>query len=350
MVCFFIPQDKLEDIISEEMDKNQDEQSNWFKIFSHQNAIFVSSLDDYCYMDYEEPLFIFCESYGVEIIHETDYIENIPNNPASTTRYPNGVFILNISEDEARIIQEEYGVICQSIDKMDDGVLVSDGNEFEPNKDDTEYDWNIILANYVYSEVPSNHLILIDRYLFADDYSEEMSSALQNIYEIINNLLPTSSLRCPYLISFFISQDVLDKYNLSLNEIGEEIDNIIDSLSRNYSINIEILSMRHHCGLYKNIHDRFIITNYSIIKISHMINAFEDGKSKCMQSITAKRLFTKKGLNDYCDSPIKMHTNVTDAIHRYFTWRENHPDVLDSRYMYNGQLSIMNNHNVYQKY
>lgn len=75
MVCFFIPQDKLEDIISEEMDKNQDEQSNWFKIFSHQNAIFVSSLDDYCYMDYEEPLFIFCESYGVEIIHETDYIE-----------------------------------------------------------------------------------------------------------------------------------------------------------------------------------------------------------------------------------------------------------------------------------
>ena len=39
MVCFFIPQDKLEDIISEEMDKNQDEQSNWFKIFSHQKKL-----------------------------------------------------------------------------------------------------------------------------------------------------------------------------------------------------------------------------------------------------------------------------------------------------------------------
>ena len=339
MVCFFITQDKLEDIVCEEMEKDQDEQSNWFKIFAHQNTIFVSSLNDNKYLDYEEPLFIFCESYNIEIKFETDYIENIPNNPASTSRYPNGVFILNISEEEAKKIQQEYGIICQSIDTMDDGVLVNEGNQFEPDKDDTDYDWNYILANYGYSEVPSNHLLLIDRYLFADENSEEINSALQNIYEIFNNLLPKNSLKCSYLISFFISQDVLEKYNLSLNEIGEEIHKMILELSRNYTINIEFISMRHRCGLYRNIHDRFIITNYTITKISHMLNAFEDGKSKCMQTITAQRLFTQKGLNDYCDSPIKMHTNVTNAIHRYFTWRRYHPEASDCVYMYNGQFS-----------
>lgn len=70
-----------------------------------------------------------------------------------------------------------------------------------------------------------------------------------------------------------------------------------------------------------------------------MLNAFEDGKSKCMQTITAQRLFTQKGLNDYCDSPIKMHTNVTNAIYRYFTWRRHHPEATDCVYMYNGQFS-----------
>ena len=99
MLSIFIPQDTLEDIVIDNMasEMEPEDQDVWFKIFTKQEFIYVSSWDEKKYLSQEDPLFLLNKSYGVKIEDATDYINTIPNHPESVTRYWNGIFLLNMS-------------------------------------------------------------------------------------------------------------------------------------------------------------------------------------------------------------------------------------------------------------
>ena len=341
MLSIFIPQNTLEDIVIDNMpvDMEPEDQDVWYKIFIKQEVIYVSSWDETKYLTDEDPLFQLSDSFGVEVRYETQYIEAIPDNHGLVTKYWNGIFLLDVSKEEAAEIQRDYGIICQSINNMDASILMDPDLRFSPKKKEKGYSWDFMLNKINAEHIPSNHLIMIDRYLFTD--SKEIENTLDNIFVILDAMLPLHALKQPYKITFIIGKQE-DGKDIGLSQVAHEVYDLIPSLKRPYLINVEILFHTYLSGLYSSIHNRCILTNYTITQLEHMINAFEDEESRCMQTILAQGLFSPNGLNGYCDSPHKTHHDVMTAIYNNLIWWVKNYLTTKSIYFFNGKEMKIN--------
>ena len=249
MLSIFIPQETLEDIVINNMasDTKPEDQDVWFKIFTKQKYIYVSSCDEKEHLTQEDPLFIL-DSSGVEIRYATQYIEDIPQNHQSVTEYWNGIFLLDISEKEASQIQKDYGVICQSVKNMDASILMDPGLRFSLKKGEVGYFWNEMLEAINAEQIPSNHLFLIDRYLLTKDKDkteeDDLNDILTNIYDITNALLPTHKLECRYKITFIIGEQK-EGLSFSASEVSQIVyEELIPCLNRSYDNRTEcVMSM-----------------------------------------------------------------------------------------------------------
>lgn len=356
MLSIFIPQETLEDIVIDNMasEMEPEKQDVWFKIFTKQECIYVSSLDEKKYLTQEDPLFIL-DSSGVEIRYATQYIEDIPQDHQLVTKYWNGVFLLDITEKEAATIQKDYGVICQSTNHMDASILMDPGLRFSLKKGEVGYFWNEMLEEINAEQIPSNHLFLIDRYLLSRDKDkkkkDDLKDILTNIYDIANAMLPTHKLECRYKITFIIGEQKEGK-SFSTSEISQIVcDKLIPSLNRSYGIDVEFIYLTHLSGLYTATHNRCILTNYTVTQLEHSIKAFEFKKNKyeifekvstCLQTIMPQGLFTSSGLNGYCDSPHKTHHNVMSAIYSNLIWWVKNYQTSMSDYYINSKKSKIN--------
>lgn len=356
MLSIFIPQDTLEDILIDNMasDMEPEDQDVWFKIFTKQQVIYVSSFDEQKYHSEDDPLFNLSDSYGVEIRYETAYIEAIPDNHKLVTKYWNGIFLLDISEEDAAEIQKDYGVICQSIAHMDASILMDPGLRYSVGKDSEDYSWKLILSNINAKHYPSNHLTLIDRYLLArdkdKDKEEDWNFTMENIFNIFDVMLPVDKLKCPYTITLIVGEQKEGK-SFSLSEFSKVVnDELIPKLNRAYKIDVEIIYLRYLSGLYTATHNRCILTNYTVTQLEHMTKAFDGIKSTCMQTITPQGLFTPSGLNDYCDSPYKTHDDVMTAIYKNLVWWVNNYLTTKNIYTLNGKtINIKDRYRVQKK-
>lgn len=356
MLSIFIPQDTLEDIVIDNMasDMEPEDQDVWYKIFTKQEYIYVSSWDEKKYLTQEDPLFIL-DSSGVEIRYATQYIEAIPDNHELVTQYWNGIFLLDVTKEEASEIQRDYGVICQSTNNMDASVLMDPGLRFSLKKGEFGYLWNDMLEAVNAEKIPSNHLFLIDRYLLARDKDktedDDLNDILTNIYDIMNTLLPTHHLQCQYKITFIIGEQK-EGSSFSTSEISKIIyEELVPGLKRLYGIDVEFLYLTHLSGLYTATHNRCILTNYTVTQLEHSIKAFEFKKNKdgilekastCLQTIMPQGLFTPSGLNGYCDSPHKTHHDVMSAIYTNLVWWVKNYLTPKSTYSCNGETMHIN--------
>lgn len=355
MLSIFIPQETLEDIVIDNMasDMKVEDQDVWYKIFTKQKFIYVSSWDEKKYLTQEDPLFIL-DSSGVQIRYASQYIEGIPQNHQSVTEYWNGIFLLDISEEEAAEIQRDYGVICQSVKKMDASILVDEGLRFSPKKGEKGYSWDFMLHRINGEHIPSNHLFMIDRYLLSREKKVEEDDLYfikSNIYDILNEMLPTHELMCRYTVSFIIGEQK-DGKSFFPSELSKMVnEEIIPCLNRPYGIDVEIIYLTHMSGLYTATHNRCILTNYTVTQLEHSLKAFEKGneeidegdESTCLQTILPQGLFTPSGLNDYCDSPHKTHHDVMSAIYDNLVWWVNNYQTTKSIYTLNGKkINIKN--------
>ena len=336
MLSIFIPQETLEDIIIDNMasDMEPEKQDTWFKIFTKQDIIYVSLLDEKDYITEKDLLFRLTKSYGVKIKNATNYINAIPAQPGSVTQYWNGIFLLDISEDDAADIQRDYGVICQSVDSMDASVLMDPDLRFSPKKKEKGYSWYFMMDKINAEHIPSNHLILIDRYLFAD--INELEMTLDNVFEILDAMLPHHMLKSPYKVTLIVGEQE-DGTGVAPSKAAQEVYNMIPDLGRPYPINVEVLYHTYLSGLYSSTHNRCILTNYTLTQLEYKINAFEEGTSQCMQTITPQGLFSTNGLNGYCDSPHKTHDDVMTAIYNNLVWWGKNYLTTKSSYTFNGK-------------
>lgn len=348
MLNIFIPQKILEDIIINNMasDTKPEDQNIWFNIFTNQKVIYVSSKEEEkeeedISQEYQEDntLQILSNSYGVQVKDASQYIKDIPKNHQLVTQYRNGIFLLDISPEDAAKIQQDYGVICQSVQNMDTTVLIDEGLKYSPEEDDKKYTWYYMLGRISPEHIPSNHLIMIDRYLFAN--SSKLESTLDNIFYILDAMLPHNELKRPYKVTIFYGEQK-EGNGIGISQAAKEVYNIIPDLKRPYTINVEVIYLTHICDLYKPFHNRRILTNYTITQLEYRLNALEDEKSTCQQTVTPQRLFSPSGLAGYCDSPHKMHHDIMSYINDYFIWWV--PNYLSSKstYSFNGQVKLIN--------
>ena len=99
-----------------------------------------------------------------------------------------------LSVKKAKKIQQDYGVLCQSIDALDESFLTKGNIDMSPRKGEKEYGWNKVLKILKY--YPSNAILINDRNLFSNESRDSSSgkpgnkAGIENLYEILEEIIP----------------------------------------------------------------------------------------------------------------------------------------------------------------
>ncbi|MDE6522285.1 MAG: hypothetical protein K2L17_05660 [Muribaculaceae bacterium] len=245
---------------------------------------------DYEYND-DNPIAILRNAYDLEIYIEgtnkdkdTSYIYRVIEMRLDVIDDPSAVFVLDITPELAKQISAKYGVICHSInDNPFESPLFQEAFEVDAVRKKKSENWTDILSKD--NVFPSNSLVVIDRYLFSNDADASSQDGIDNLYDILNNILP-KRLGVEYHILI-----VFDDKTLANGETFEIICNKINKLKkrlrgvREYPITIESVSIPKGYAHYDSTHNRRIISNYFILRVDHSLKAFKNGVGLYSQSI-----------------------------------------------------------------
>lgn len=186
---------------------------------------------------------------------------------------PCGLYIIDVTKPQAEKIQKQYGVIClsaieENLPEVPECLIaptktiygVKNGKGWERFKELGE-------------KVPSNTLIIQDRYFFAyhnDDWSN-IDTSYSNFRNIIECFLPPEGFKGVFHLMLIVDMGYID-WNTDPNTFYTDVTNL--SERRGYEILFEILSIPQYSYKYDKTHNRTIISNYYSINAEHQIRAF----------------------------------------------------------------------------
>jgi hypothetical protein len=230
---------------------------NWFKIFSEHCNVFINMTDkDYELEKLSNPILIeFIKlNTGREPIPLKYHFDNVYADSATVVSTPRAVYFLDISRKAADEIQQNFGILIQSIEAIDDDVL---RNTFYRNlpsnnscNENGRIGWQLLLENKL---PPLNTIVISDNYLFAN---EDGNRGLKNVIQLINSLLP-ESLNTDFNI-LLIAQEHKIKDVAWCNKMTDDIKSEINNFNKPYNIIFEIV-------FAETIHKRIAISNYFTI-------------------------------------------------------------------------------------
>lgn len=262
---------------------------------------------------------------------DTDYLKN---HPEDVLKHPSALYILDIPYAEALAIQKQYGVMCLSCDNPDISPLV-DVNDIHISK---EYEklgrgWDTVLDSV--ETLPSNALLLTDRYLFAFR-KPTAGDGIANIHDILNELLPKQFLGGNYHITIIFDNMAKDA-TYTFDEIVSQIEDVKMQIKRDYPITMEVLGITSDCSIYNKLHNRMIISNYYMVEASHKLAAFNKDVGTARQLLFPLSLFTESSLNNNSTPPL-------DAINQTLTTLSDFSKSLSklSEYAHNTYLYSVN--------
>lgn len=117
----------------------------------------------------------------------------------------------------------------------------------------------------IWNETPSSGLIIADPYILSHELS------INNLFQILKNLLPKTTINAPYDISIFIGSK-----NMDIKDVQKKYQKIMDylqDLDLNYKLNLSV-----HIIQGDKLHDRDILTNYKWIHSGHSFNYYNKNK------------------------------------------------------------------------
>ena len=305
MLKIFITAKILADFVSKEATKQDHERSSFYRILKNKkySKIYVGTIDNQSMNKINN--FKQMNDFAIDKT-KSKYVDSIPSNPKLVMQEPNSLFILNISKDEASNISSTYGVLCFSADSIDYYKLIDPNIEYSPyTKEYVAGGWASILENV--KNIPSNALIIVDRYLFTND-TKTFYNGINNLFSILKLLLPEKhDKEFKYQVCVVFSACSEDKKGkaLSFNELATLVNKKKKELARSYPINIEMICISSDSRFYNDTHNRRIVSNYYIVRAEHQLGAFFGNNSSCSQTLTPQRLFTYYCLRSYSDPPMK---------------------------------------------
>lgn len=328
MFKIFITETSLKHVIDSEAAKPVTKRSPLFKLLQGQKKVYVSTTDKTWMQDV-------CHKYQINIDpSQSKYIASLATNPEEVLKNPSSLFILNISITEAENIRKSYGVFCLSKDSLNIYPLIDTNDEH--TTDDREplgQGWSTVLQSL--RDMPSNALVLNDRYLFAND-NDRIGDGIPNVQSILDALLPQRFLDTYHVTIIFDVEAIYQKFDFryitaSLNFIRQE-------LNRDYPIDMELIGISKDCPVYEKLHNRRIVSNYYIVKAEHKLAAFNGNVATASQSIIPQVLFTLDSLNKHSSPPLKSIDQILDVLRSFSQWTLRTTDHTLYRYALNDRI------------
>ena len=262
----------------------------------------------------------------VQLLKQAD-TERYKAHPETVLKNPSALYILDITPAEALAIQKSFGVMCLSSENPDVSPLIDINDVFISNVEEKlNKGWDTVLDSV--ERLPSNALLLTDRYLFAFRHPDA-GDGLANIREILNELLPLKFQGDEYHVTV-VFDDMAKHHSYSFEEIATKLNRVKKQLGRAYPIMMEVLGITPDCYIYNKLHNRLIISNYFVVEAGHKLAAFNADKGTAQQTLIPMALFTEASLDGVSTSPLKAIDQTVTTLSEF-----------------SNSLSTLRDHNVY---
>lgn len=272
--------------------------------------------------------------------------EKLRQHPEEVLKNPSALYILQISHAEALAIQKAYGVMCLSGDSPDISLLIDINDvHFAKEQEKLGHGWDTVLDSV--EPLPSNALLLTDRYLFAFRHPNA-GDGIANIKDILSELLPKQFSGGNYHVTI-IFDNMAKNEHYTFNEIAQRLEEVKMELNRDYPITMEVLGITPDCPIYMKLHNRMIISNYYLVEASHKLAAFNKETGTARQLLLPLALFTESSINGKSTPPLDAIHYTLATLRRFSKSLTYLPESAHSTYLYavNGKrmekcLSIRN--------
>ena len=248
----------------------------------------------------------------LQLLKEAD-TERYKAHPEKVLNNPSALYILDISPVDALAIQRMYGVMCLSSSAPDITPLIDVNDEHTTEKKvSLGRGWDSVLDSV--EHLPSNALILNDRYLFKTT-NAVYGNGFDNIRSILTELLPRE-LNTKYHIAVIFDRDEIDPlYNF--NSIAKRLNDLVLEFKKPYEIVTEVLGLSEGKEIYYKFHNRRIVSNYFVVKMDYTLAAFNKTEGTSEQTIIPQVLFTEDSLNKNSSAPLKSMQQITKALQSF---------------------------------
>jgi hypothetical protein len=268
----------------------------WNSIFCNHSEVCLNITEQELEME-QVPgtiLFEFIKASGGRLpIALKEFFETIDEDQSTVSQKPRSVFFLNVSKENAEKMRNDYGVMVQSGDDINDTIFT--GTYFRELPDQTVLEignktgWAALLN---FSHPPSNAMIISDDWLFKNEENSNVIGEV-NIISLIDALLP-EHLEIDYQI-LIISQD----HNMSKQKCEKIAGNVMSKIKalRKFEIKVEIV-------FCETLHKRKIFLNYMSITCDKGFAMFKCDDLKTVRSdndFRYEKIFERTG-KEYGDS------------------------------------------------
>lgn len=308
MFNIYTEEGAIKRILGSEQGLPQQRRPMLLRLLQTQKVLHVSSADDAWLLSLRKEFMLNAES------RQSAYIAGIARHPETVLQNPSSLFILDIPTIQAEQIQKAYGVMCLSSERPDISPLI-DINDIHISGEGEKLGrgWDSVLDSV--EQLPSNALLLTDRYLFAFRHPNAGDS-LANIRDILNQLLPRQFSGGDYHVTV-IFDDMNMHRSYTFDEIATKLNRIKTQLGRNYPIMMEVLGVTPDCTIYNKLHNRLILSNYYLVEAGHKLAAFNHETGTARQTLIPMTLFTETSLSGSTTPPLKLIDQTTATLREF---------------------------------
>ena len=286
----------------------------WYNIIRKQRNVYVCNDSEDEGWDLTNPVLLALHREGTSIDVDNDLITEIKADNSKVLELVNPAYILDVKAEDAKAIEEKYGVIFLPIKDTPKPVLARRGWDIDTMDESKPNSWDYFLRG---NRVSFNSLVIVDRYFFSSQVGETIDDSLFNLWAILNVFVPKKHMH-KFTVSIVFDET---KTELSMAQLASKVNGVKKSLPGRTPFTLELISINSDCYKYEETHDRFIVSNYFVINATHKIKAFtENKKALCGQKLFFDYLFSK-GIEDGDISSTpevsqdRILNAVCDAIH-----------------------------------
>ena len=323
------------DVIDRMVDSYGEHVSPWLDILELQSEIYYSGRTDDWVDNPEDPWFIVSQR-GKDFIECAEYIEAIPKHPERVLEHPDAAFLLNVDECFALGVERAYGVICQSVSRLDCHCIIAEynppwtlrKNNLAENNDPIRTCWKDLLGNNA-QDCPSNALIVIDRNFFSDlNKKTGELFGIEGLADFLDTILP-KTLKCEYqVLIVFEEGHHYDPYPTEQEFVDEKGQYMTEKFRalRDYPIRVELLSVsrrnsdREHYKLFLDTHNRRLMTNYYYLGAELSLSPFYKGTGpRVKQDVKREYLYSDYQRKAGCDLAVREIKDIEKLAHGLIT-------------------------------